>query len=525
MKHNKIITNCKAICVGNTLLKLTILPFSLLNAKLLSKVMSLAMAGDTKAVLSSVFTAIILITATILVRLLSNYWLKRLNAQRSIDYRINFIQVFLHNPAHLFHDVSQGAVVHNINTDLGTIINCYTQVYPDIFANLIIVIAYTVYMSLQQPVIAFTLLGLGLLQLLPPLIVRKYIQINYDNCSQLEEEITDYFAEAVKGFPLIKLYGLKNTWLEKLSILYRKYYKVGNRSSAALAVHSSLSRCTENILRFGSYITLGLFILNQVCSMESGVQLLYLSAGLFSALSIIANSIPNVVLRKTAEERMKKWTDEYDPTRENAVQKAFSKIQLQDVSVSYDKNEILHQIRFCFHADQNYCIVGANGSGKSTLLYAIMKEIKLKSGTVLLDQNANYNEISADILAFVPQNSPAFSFHVDMLFLLFEDASYIARTEKIIQAFGLDTHDLSEKSISDLSGGEQKKLFLSLAFALDSQWILLDEPTNHLDEQSVAYLKTLILHRNGIILVTHDERLRSIMTNVIQIKNGEMTNA
>lgn len=517
-------TDYKAICIGNTLLKLTALPFSMLIASLLSRIMALAMEGNTEAVVKAVLYSTAVITSAILTRLASDCCLKRLNAKRSSQCRTDFMRNFLHNPADLLHNVSQGAVVQNINKDLDIIINCYTQVYPDIISNVITVTAYIVFMIFRQPLVAFALFGLGLFQLIPPFIVRKYIQINYDNCSKLEEEITDHLSEAVKGFPIIKLYALKDTWLEKLSVLYRKYYKVGNRSSAALAAHSALSRCTETVLQFGSYIIVGLFILNQVCSMECGVQVLYLSFGLFAAINTIASSIPNVALRKTAENRMRKWIDESYSGNDCVIQRPFSQIQIQNVSVLYDEKEILQHIQCQFYADQEYCIIGSNGSGKSTLLYAILKEIKAQSGTILLDQNADYSGICADILAFVPQNTPVFSFDAETLFGLFEDASYTERTIRIMQSLGMDSSILSEKAICTYSGGERKKLFLSLAFALDSQWMLLDEPTNHLDEQSVSRLIDLIRDRKGIILVTHDERLCQIIPHIIRIEDGVMTN-
>lgn len=524
MKHIKIITNYKAICIGNTLLKLTTLPFSMFIATLISHIMTLAMEGNTEAVLKAVLYSATMITATILIRLTSDCYLKQLNANRSSQFRTDFMRIFLHNPADMLHDVSKGALIQNINKDLDTIINCYTQVYPDIISNAITVMAYIVFMILQQPFVAFALLGLGLFQLFPPFIVRKYIQINYDNCSKLEEEITDHLSEAVKGFPFIKLYALKDTWIEKLSVLYRKYYIVGNRSSAALAAHSSLLRCTETVLRFGSYIIVGLFILNQVCSFECGVQVLYLSSGLFSAINTIANNIPHATLRKTAENRMCKWTDVSNLGNDCVIRSPFSQIQFRDVSITYDEKEVFHHIQCNFRADQEYCIIGSNGSGKSTLLYAIMKEIKTQSGTILLDHNADYNGISADILAFVPQNMPVFSLDAETLFGLFEDASYTERAVKIMQSLGLDSCILVGKGINTYSGGERKKLFLSLAFAMEPQWMLLDEPTNHLDEQSVMCLIELLRKKKGIILVTHDERLRQIIPHIIRIEDGVMTN-
>ncbi len=66
-------------------------------------------------------------------------------------------------------------------------------------------------------------------------------------------------------------------------------------------------------------------------------------------------------------------------------------------------------------------------------------------------------------------------------------------------------------------------MFLSLAFAMEPQWMLLDEPTNHLDEQSVMCLIDLLRGKKGIILFTYDERLRQITPHFVRIEDGVMT--
>lgn len=81
-----------------------------------------------------------------------------------------------------------------------------------------------------------------------------------------------------------------------------------------------------------------------------------------------------------------------------------------------------------------------------------------------------------------------------------------------------------EKAICDLSGGERKKVFLSIGFAMEPRWLLLDEPSNNLDSEGKQVLLELIRERKGTILISHDSLLYSAGDCKIRIENGQIWN-
>ena len=83
-------------------------------------------------------------------------------------------------------------------------------------------------------------------------------------------------------------------------------------------------------------------------------------------------------------------------------------------------------------------------------------------------------------LFFLPQDDAEFNFTAMELYqALLPD--HIDTVLKIAAGFQLHNEMILKAKISELSGGERKKVFLSLAFAFDSTIMLLDEPTNSLD--------------------------------------------
>lgn len=95
--------------------------------------------------------------------------------------------------------------------------------------------------------------------------------------------------------------------------------------------------------------------------------------------------------------------------------------------------------------------------------------------------------------------------------------------EEIAIRFGLTEAILDNTLITNLSGGERKKVFLSLAFALQPQILLLDEPTNSLDDASKKLLSQLLVERSGgAVIIIHDSVLDSIGQEFFRIKDGSV---
>ena len=79
------------------------------------------------------------------------------------------------------------------------------------------------------------------------------------------------------------------------------------------------------------------------------------------------------------------------------------------------------------------------------------------------------------------------------------------------------------QTINCLSGGERKKVFLSLAFACEPQLMILDEPTNSLDRNSRDVLNNLLRSRNGgTVIITHEKELADLASTAYVVKERQV---
>ena len=193
----------------------------------------------------------------------------------------------------------------------------------------------------------------------------------------------------------------------------------------------------------------------------------------------------------------------------------------RDLSAGYDGRIVLAGIDLELHAGELVAVLGANGTGKSTLLRALAGTLGLLAGTVLV-QGQPLGGLSrrevAQRVGVVPQESEvAFGFTVREVVAMGRaphqsGLMLTAPRDEALIAKALDACDLGElaaRRVSDLSGGERRRVTIARALAQDTAILLLDEPAAFLDVRHALTLFEIvrreISERNlACLAVVHD---------------------
>lgn len=432
--------------------------------------------------------------------------------------RTKFVKCLLQNPLHRLYMAKHGELIKNLNDDMNACVARFAENWPDILAGAFTTLGYVLFLSLQSVPVAVVLLAIALLQILPPVIVKKFMQVNYDECCEIEETITDHIVQAVDGFDTIKLYNLKDWWLDKLSVYHKKYLRVGHKTDTVAAAQRSMYSILDNILKFGTYALLGIFVLLNQCSVSVAVQAIYLSGGLFAAVKTLSTAIPALAVAGVAQNRLNKWIP--DEGNSNNVKGGGTTISFQQLSFPSPEKTLYENLSVDFSADRNYRIAGENGSGKSTLFNLILGTVLPQEGRVFIGQDTP-GQADLKTIFYVPQNDPAYNFDAVTLYSMFHPAIQ-QQAMKLADQFGLQNEQLQDCPLTELSGGERKKVFLSLGFAVGAQWLLLDEPTNNLDAQGKVVLHTLIASRTGVLVISHDTNIDKTVDCRLRLEEGRI---
>jgi len=201
------------------------------------------------------------------------------------------------------------------------------------------------------------------------------------------------------------------------------------------------------------------------------------------------------------------------------------------------KREILKDISLSFFPGAKIGVLGLNGSGKSTLLKImagidtdIQGEARPQAGIKIgyLAQEPQLNtdkDVRGNVEEGLSEAIDALA-GLDRIYAAYAEpdadfdalAKEQARLEDIIQA--TDAHNIETRlnvaadalrlppwdaEVSNLSGGEQRRVALARLLLSEPDMLLLDEPTNHLDAESVGWLERFLEGFTGtVVAITHD---------------------
>lgn len=192
-------------------------------------------------------------------------------------------------------------------------------------------------------------------------------------------------------------------------------------------------------------------------------------------------------------------------------------LELEGISKSYGEKQLFHDFTYMFTKTDRIGIIGRNGCGKSTLLKVMMGRIAPDYGCVTIGQTVNFGYFSQENEE-LPENERVIDCVKDI-------AEYIRTDDGVITASNMCERFLFDKnmqyvSVSRLSGGEKRRLYLLRILMGSPNVLILDEPTNDLDIQTLQVLEDYLDTFNGVLIVVSHDRyfLDRVVTRIFSFE-------
>ena len=217
-------------------------------------------------------------------------------------------------------------------------------------------------------------------------------------------------------------------------------------------------------------------------------------------------------------------------------------LQVENLTKSFGVNSLFDDINFTINEGDKVGLIAKNGTGKSTLLSIIAGDDTPDDGKLIFK-----NDVTIGYLKQLPQFEPHLSV-IDTCLIGDDDQSKAIRQyenaliegnneemTKAIQAMDLaSAWDYEERfkqilsqlkiddfkqRISELSGGQIKRVALAKILISNPQFLILDEPSNHLDIDMIEWLEAYLSRsRMTILMVTHDRYfLDKICSKILEL--------
>ena len=217
-------------------------------------------------------------------------------------------------------------------------------------------------------------------------------------------------------------------------------------------------------------------------------------------------------------------------------------IEIKNLSFNYTPNKtIFSNLNLNIKKGEITTLLGKNGCGKSTLIKLLSKNITNYAGNIFLE-NKELKSYSLKELAtklsivyqnnITPQEITVFDM-VSFARLPYQNIFFYKKTKEDIEKinFALQETDLiayKNTKVSELSGGQLQRVYISMCLAQDTEIIILDEPTTFLDIKYQKSIMKLVKRLNQelhltIIMVLHDiNQAITYSDNIVALLDGEI---
>ncbi|PTH98368.1 ABC transporter ATP-binding protein [Staphylococcus xylosus] len=238
-------------------------------------------------------------------------------------------------------------------------------------------------------------------------------------------------------------------------------------------------------------------------------------------------------------------------------------LQLNDLTKSFDGEDIFNNVDFEVKTGERIGIVGRNGAGKSTLMKIIAGVEDYDSGHISKSKNLKLGyltqqmTLNTDQTVFEEMSKPfeamkkleqemkletdwlaqhadeydseTYKTHIDRYESLsnqFEQQDgyqYESKIKTVLQGLNFSEADF-DRPINDFSGGQKTRLSLAQMLLSEPDLLLLDEPTNHLDMETTQWLESYLNYFKGaIVIISHDRYfLDKIVTQIYDVALGDV---
>ncbi|MGN9911925.1 ABC-F family ATP-binding cassette domain-containing protein [Phytohabitans sp. LJ34] len=192
---------------------------------------------------------------------------------------------------------------------------------------------------------------------------------------------------------------------------------------------------------------------------------------------------------------------------------------LADVTLHAGPKKILDQVTWQVGPGDRIAILGANGAGKTTLLRLLAQRLAPTEGTLRVGATVR--------TAFLSQELAELPGHLRLLEAVEEVAKRVKLGDRELSAAQLaEVFGFTDRRVwtpvSDLSGGERRRLQMLRLLAGEPNVLLLDEPTNDLDTDTLASLEDLLDSWPGTLVVaSHDRYLVERVTDTVYALMGD----
>ncbi len=196
-------------------------------------------------------------------------------------------------------------------------------------------------------------------------------------------------------------------------------------------------------------------------------------------------------------------------------------VECHNVSFGFGDKNLIKDFSYKFKKGEKVGIVGSNGVGKSTFLKLITNELDPTGGKVAIGETIQFGHYTQSGMN-LKEDKRVIEVITDIAEYIPLEKGQKLTASGLLERF-LFTKEHQQVYVSQLSGGEKRRLYLLTILMKNPNFLILDEPTNDLDILSLNVLEDFLINQFGgcLIVVTHDRYFMDKMVEHLFIFEGD----
>lgn len=428
------------------------------------------------------------------------------------DIRVMLYSKIMSLPLAFFSQERKGDIIARMSGDVNEVENSITSSLDLLMKNPILIILYFAALLMTSwELTLFTILvlpGMGwIMGRVGKRLKRRSLEVQerWSNVmSQLEESLG--------GLRIIKAFIAEEQMKRRFTNTSKGVRDAACKVSTRQALAHPMSEFLGTVLIVFVLWFGGLLILNESSRIDAPTFIFYMVIlySIINPLKEFSKAGYNIPRGLASLERIDKIMNAENPIKEPVnpakIETLKEKIELKNISFSYDSREVLHNVSLEIPKGKTIALVGQSGSGKSTLVDLIPRYHDVQQGEVLID--------GINIKDFRVQDLRAIIGNVNQEAILFNDTFFNniafgcenATMEQVVEAAKIaNAHDFImatefgyDTNIGDrggrLSGGQRQRVSIARAILKNPPVLILDEATSALDTESERLVQDALEH-------------------------------
>lgn len=207
----------------------------------------------------------------------------------------------------------------------------------------------------------------------------------------------------------------------------------------------------------------------------------------------------------------------------SAVESKNRILEVKNLSAAFEDRVLFSGFEHTFKSRERLGVLGPNGCGKSTFFNLLMGVLTPATGEIkkglhtrfgYFDQTSRDLDGTKKVIDYVKRNAGE---------ILARGDGVVMEAARLLEYFGFSGR-MQQGLISQLSGGERRRLHLVLVLMASPNFLILDEPTNDLDIATLVLLEDFLADFQGCVLVASHDRyfLDRVVSSLLVYEDGEI---